>query len=101
MAAQSITHSLLAAASATGAGVAVGTPGDWCFTGFGTFGGASLGLDKLASDGTTWIALKDSAGAIALTAADTVIVSLAAGTYRARITGGSGVSITASLEWVG
>lgn len=101
MAAQTITRPLLVAAAATGSTVTVETPGDWCFSVAGTFGGATIGLQKLGPDGTTWISLKDSAGAIALTSADALVVSLAAGSYRATVTGGTGVSVSASLEWVG
>ena len=97
---QQVNATLLSAASATGSAVPVAFGGDYCFAAAGTFGGTSVGLQMLGPDGSTWIALHDSAGAIALTESGAVIVSLPAGLYRASITGGSGVSISASLRSV-
>lgn len=96
----SASFKLLTAASATGAGVDVTEPGEYVFSAAGTFGGASVGLSMLGPDGLTWIPLKDSAGVMALTSADAVIVSLPVGTYRGTITGGAGVSMHASLAKV-
>lgn len=97
---QQINARLISAASATGAAVPVAFGGDYCFAAAGTFGGCTVGLDMLGPDGVTWIAVRDSSGAIALTSAGAVIVSIPAGSYRASITGGSGVSMSASLRSV-
>ena len=100
MAVQSYAYQLLAAASATGAAVAVDVPGDYCFAVNGTFGGATVGLDMMGPDGVNWMAVKDAIGAIGLTAAGALIVTLPIGSYRATIAGGSGVSVTANLKTV-
>jgi hypothetical protein len=91
---------LLAAASATGASSPVAFGGEYVFDAAGTFGGATIGLEMLGADGTTWIALRDDAGAVALTAASAVLLRLPAGRYRASVTGGSGVSVSARLRSV-
>jgi hypothetical protein len=91
---------LLSGASATGAANTIQLGGDFCFDVAGTFGGASVGLEMLGPDNVTWIAVRDTAGAVAFTAAGAVIVSIPAGTYRATITGGSGVSLSARLRSV-
>lgn len=89
---------LLSAASATGPSTHVAIGDDYCFDAAGTFGGATVGLEMLGADGATWIAVRDSAGPVAFTAAGAVIVALPAGQYRATITGGTGVSIHARLR---
>lgn len=98
---QQINARLLSASAATGSAVPVAFGGDYCFAAAGTFGGATVGLDMLGPDAVTWIAVKDVSGAIALTAAGAVIVQLPAGSFRATITGGSGVSMSASLRSAG
>lgn len=100
MAAQNFTVALLAAASATGASTPVDVPGDYCFAVSGTFGGATVGLQMLGPDGATWISVQDALGAIALTSANALIVSLPVCSVRATIAGGSGVSISANLKSV-
>ena len=95
---QNIT--LLSAASATGAAVNVQLGGKYCFDAAGTFGGTTVGLEMLGADGVTWIAVEDIAGAIAMTVAGAVIVEIPAGSYRATITGGAGVSMNARLRSV-
>jgi len=91
-------YTLLSAASATGAGVSINSPASNCiFSVAGTFGGASVGLQMLGPDGVTWITLKDQVGAIEFTSADAIFVSLPIGTYRATVTGGTGVSLYAQL----
>lgn len=92
--------SLLTAAAATGAANSINFGGDFCFDVAGTFGGATVGLEMLGPDNTTWIAVRDTAGPVAFTAAGAVIVTLPAGTYRATITGGTGVSLSARLRSV-
>lgn len=96
-----VNAQLLSAAAATGVSVPIAFGGDYCFAAAGTFGGSTVGLDMLGPDGATWIAVRDISGPIALTAAGAVIVSLPAGAYRASISGGSGVSMSASLRSVG
>jgi hypothetical protein len=93
---QSIT--LLSAASATGSAVAIQLGGEYVFAAAGTFGGTTVGLQMLGPDGATWISIEDAAGAIAFTAAEATVVALPAGSYRATITGGAGVSMFASLK---
>lgn len=95
---QNIT--LLSAAAATGSAVNVQIGGDYCFAVAGTFGGTSVGIQMLGPDGATWISLSDSIGTIALTVGGARIVSLPAGSYRATITGGAGVSVSATLRSV-
>lgn len=93
-----ITATLLSAASATGSGVIVAHGGDYVFLVAGTFGGTSVGLQILGPDGVTWISIEDSAGAIAVTSAKAVYMTLPAGTYRATITGGTSPEISAELR---
>lgn len=101
MALAKINLTLLSAASATGAPQVLQRGTDFCFAVNGTFGGATVGLQMLGPDGVNYIGIKDGAGAIAFTAADATIVSLPAGTYRATITGGAGVSVFATLRSIG
>ena len=89
---------LLSAASATGPSTNIAIGGDYCFDVAGTFGGATVGLEMLGPDGSTWIAVRDSAGALAFTSAGAAIVTIPSGNYRATITGGSGVSLHARLR---
>lgn len=91
------TYKLLAAAASNGAAMDVSSRGNFVFSVAGLFGGASVGLQMLGPDGVTWITLKDHVGAIALTSADAIFVSLPIGTYRATVTGGTGVSLFAQL----
>jgi hypothetical protein len=93
---QNIT--LLSAASATGSAVSLQLGGEYCFDAAGTFGGCTVGLQMLGADGTTWLSIRDADGAIGLTEARAVFVTLPAGSYRATITGGSGVSMNARLR---
>ena len=95
-----INLSLLSAGSATGPATVLGFGGDYVFSVAGTFGGSTIGLEMLGPDGTTWIAIEDDAGPLALTSAAVFVASLPAGSYRATVTGGSGVSVTATLRSV-
>jgi len=92
---------LLSNASATGLDANIQNPGRYCFAVAGTFGGATVGLDIMGPDGATWIAIEDSAGTLAFTAAKAVLVDLPAGKFRARVTGGAGVALFASLATAG
>lgn len=96
-----ISMVLLAAATAAGAGTpfTCQLPGRYCFAAAGTFDGAMVGLEMLGPDGSTWIAVKDEAGAIAFTVADACAVLLPAGKYRGTITSpGAATSIYARLD---
>lgn len=97
---QQVTVALLSAASATSGSIRVDFDGEWLFDVAGTFGGATVGLQLLGPDGSTWIDVRDSAGALAFTAAGAVVVSLPVGQYRATVTGGTGVSVSARLRSV-
>lgn len=88
---------LLSAASATGSSF-TWQGGTGYFEGTGTFGGASLNLQVLLADGTTWQAVGPDTN---LAAAGVATFVLPAGvSIRGAITGGSGVSITATVKGV-
>lgn len=89
---------LLNGASADGTPINCQLAGRYCFSVAGTFGGATVGLRMLGPDGTTWIAIEDDAGAIAITAAKAIAVLLPAGSFKATVTGGSGASLYAKLD---
>lgn len=93
--------SLLSAGAATSAAKTVSFSGNYTFVVAGTFGGATVGLQMLGPDGTTWISVEDDLAPLAFTAAGAIVVACAAGDYRATITGGSGVSLYADLRHVG
>lgn len=101
MAVTKINLTLLSAAAATGTPLTLQKGGDFCFAVNGTFGGTTVSLQMLGPDNLNYITIKDTAGAIAITAADAVVVSIPAGTYRATITGGTGVSVSAFLRSIG
>jgi len=88
---------LLNAAAATGAALAIQIGGDYCFAVNGTFGGCTVALEMLGPDGTNYINTGVSA---TLTAAGAAIVTLPPGTYRASIAGGAAMTITATLKGV-
>jgi hypothetical protein len=90
---------LASAKSTTGAGtpVDIGIGGDFCFAVNGTFGGTSAVLEMLGPDGTNYIGLGASA---TFTAAGLCIVSLPRGKYRVNNTGGTGISLFATLSEV-
>lgn len=67
----------------------------------GTFDGATVGLQMLGPDGTNYIDVEDDNGVIAITAAKAMLVYLPAGGYRAKITGGTGVALYATLRRAG
>ena len=93
--------SLLSAASATGTEKTVIVPGNYTFAVAGTFGGSVVGLQMLGPDGATWISVADELAPLAFATAGAIVVACAAGSYRATITGGSGVSLYADLRHVG
>lgn len=68
------------------------------FYAWGTFNGASVGLEISPDNGTTWVAVEDSSGAISLTSASAVNVTFRATDVRATVSGGGGSeSISAML----
>lgn len=83
---------LLTNAAATGtAQTWPGGPG--VFAVVGTFGGATITLQFLGPDGTTWLA---AGTATTVTAAGVGVFNLPKGSIRALITGGASVSVTAN-----
>lgn len=91
---------LLNAASATGAAQKIQVSGQYCLAVAGTFGGATVGLQMLGPDNSTWINVEDGAGVLGITSARATMVYIPDGEYRATITGGTGVSISATLKRV-
>ena len=90
------SRDLLSNASATGAGVTWGG-GKAQFSAAGTFGGATVALEVLGPDGTTWIAAGTSTS---LTAAGLAVVDLPQGQVRASVTGGAPSGLYARLARV-
>lgn len=86
---------LLSNASATGSAVIAQVGGRYVFAATGTFGGATLQLQMLAPDATTWIDLANGA----FTAAPVgVAVDVPMGAhFRAALTGGTPSAFYASL----
>lgn len=94
----SVTINLLSNEAATGAQVLIGVGGVYQFTAAGTFGGATLTLQILGPDGTTWFAAGTDA---TLTAAGGCIVELGNDSIvRAAVTGGSPSALFARLRGV-
>lgn len=88
---------LLNAASATGSAF-TWQGGTGYFEAFGTFGGSTLNLSVLAADATTWIPVGPDTN---LSAAGVAMFSLPAGvSIRGTITGGSGITITATVKGI-
>lgn len=73
-----------------------GGRGEFCVV--GTFGGATVSLEKLGPDGSTWVLVGTDA---ALTSAGMVGVELAQGSIRASVTGGTPANLYARLSHVG
>jgi hypothetical protein len=86
--------SLLTAAGATSA-QKLWPGGGGVFKAVGTFGGATISLQFLGPDATTWI---DAGQATTLTANGAGVFYLPRGQIRAAVTGGSGVSVTVTAE---
>lgn len=85
---------LLSNASATGAAKTVVEPGLYCFEAVGTFSGATVSLERLGPDATTYY----SVGSVSeLTAADGALVEIPAGIYRAAVASGPPSGIYANL----
>lgn len=92
------TITLLSGSSATGSSQVSALSGRYCFAVAGTFGGATVGLQMLGPDGATWINIEDDSGALAISSERAVAVLLPAGSFRASVTGGTGVSLYATLN---
>lgn len=93
--AQQIIEKLLTNASTTGAAVKVGQGGQYVFDVVGTFGGATVKLQRRGPDNTTWLDVGPEAS---FTANGLILVTLSAGFYRASISGGSPSGIHAALS---
>jgi len=88
---------LLNNASATGNAVDWGG-GRGDFTAYGTFGGATVALQFSPDDGTTWINVDPSGSTyVTFTTAGVGGFELPKGQIRAAITGGIGVSVSATV----
>lgn len=87
---------LLSAAVATGAAIPR-AKGIYTFAVNGTFGGCTVALEMMGPDGSNYIAIDDTA----FTAAGAINVELPSGKYRASITGGAAMSISATLKEAG
>lgn len=85
---------LLDNASATGAEKVITRSGSYCFSVVGTFGGATVTLQRRAAN-AVWLSVGADA---ALTAAGQVIVDLPPGSVRALVAGGSPSALYAQLE---
>lgn len=85
---------LLTNAAATGAETVV-TGGEYCFSAYGTFGGATLTLQRRMNDGTTWLNVGTDA---ILTAAGMCIADLPGGIYRVLVAGGAPSGLYANLD---
>lgn len=88
---------LLSAVTATGPGAAkpIQVGGDYMFAVNGTFGGTSVALEMLGPDGSNYISLGASA---TFAVAGLCLVTIPPGTYRATVTGGAGMTISATLK---
>ncbi|PXX37650.1 hypothetical protein NA66_1004298 [Burkholderia pyrrocinia] len=103
MRADSQVYSLGAALSATGAGIPI-RGGYYAFVADGTAGGATVSLQAQLPDGT-WGAVAAFGGAAIQTTATLPYVAtpipLPACVVRAAVSGGTGVSVNASLAGIG
>jgi hypothetical protein len=94
------SYTLLTNASSTGQGVSNVRGGDYVWRVSGTFGGATVTLQTLDLDGTTWVPVRNQANTadVTLTTAGSVGVGIGQGsTVRVAITGGTGVSLNSTL----
>ncbi|MBX9455867.1 MAG: hypothetical protein KL863_07480 [Rhizobium sp.] len=86
---------LLANASATGNPVTIPVCGYYQFSALGTFGGATVKLQMLGSDGATYVDIADSS----LTAAGTALVALPAeALVKAAVASGSPSGLYAAID---
>lgn len=85
---------LLSNTNVTGSPMSVGGSGEFIFSVDGTFGGATVTLQLLSPDGTSWLSITDAA----LTAEGAVIVALGGGSrVRALVAGGTPSALYANL----
>lgn len=88
-------ETLLANETATGEEVDVGAGGDYIFDVAGNFAGATVKLQRKASDDATWLDVGDEA---TLTAAGHCVVTVSAGKYRAHVAGGAPTGLYSQLR---
>jgi hypothetical protein len=95
-------YSLASSASATGAAVAI-QGGTYVFIASGTVGGATISLQAQMPDGFWCDVAMYDASIVKTTALPYVMtgIKLPAGSVRAAVTGGAGVSLNASLVGIG
>lgn len=86
---------LLSNASATGDPVTISRSGEFVVAVDGTFDGATVALELLSPDGSSWIAITDGD----LTAEGSFVVFLGAGSkVRAAVSGGTPSALYASIN---
>jgi len=88
---------LLANAAATGAAM-TWSGGDGCFLAVGSFGGATVSLQVLGPDRTTWI---DVGASTTLSAQGVATYRLPPGQIRAAVTGGTPSGLYAKAAGIG
>lgn len=89
-----MTANLLSNASTTGEAIGIGKGGAFAVVGDGTFGGATLQLQLLSPDGSSWISITDAT----LTAEGAFVVDLPDGaTIRMLVSGGAPSALYASI----
>jgi hypothetical protein len=93
-----LSYPLLSNASATGGSASIGRPGRYVVSVAGTFGGATVALQMLGPDGSTWLGLGTDA---TFTAAGVAALQLPTGVYRMAVTGGAPSGLYANLSRVG
>ena len=96
------SYSLAVSASATGSSIAI-KGGEYMFFVEGTAGGSTLSLQIISPNGT-WVDVQVFTGAIVkftTLPGNQTGITLPAGYVRLAVTGGAGVSVTASLVGLG
>lgn len=88
---------LLSNVAATGAWMQI-SRGEYAFSAYGTFGGATLTLQRLLPDGVTGLAIGPDA---ILTAPGQCLADLPGGQYRVLVAGGTPSALYAQLQPAG
>ena len=89
---------LLSNASATGADIDINRGGAYLWRASGTFGGATINLQTIGANGSSW----ETVSGVSFTAAGQYQVLIAAGTkVRAQVSGGSPSGLYADLGFLG
>lgn len=91
----SIIAKLIDNAAVTGPSTNIGYGGQFVFDVAGTFNGATVKLQRLASDWVTWLDVGTEA---TFTAAGQTLVTISAGQYRAAVSGGPPSGIYSQLR---